>query len=331
MTLSTPTTPSPAAIVDIAVGYMGAKQLFAARRIGLFEALADGPLTVVDLSAKLPVSQKMTHILADSMNALGLLDRSAGSYRLTDESAAYLTGDRADLDLGDFLSFLGGISYGHWLQFDRTVDTTEPGDLDLQGERWNDFMAGVMNYNALHARMLLGAFDFHGHRSMLDLGGLASGFSIAAMQSNPDLHTTFVFDPAAVESVVKELAAAGLTDRAEVVGAETPNAQPAGDHDLVMVNHVVHRFDAEQNAQILRNARAAARTGARLVLLDFFLDDDDRQRRLDALHAGEYLVIDGTVVYPESEVRGWLEAAGWAHVETVALPGCPRILVAEAR
>ncbi|WP_137723339.1 methyltransferase [Prescottella subtropica] len=325
------TAPSPAAIVDIAVGYMGAKQLFAARRIGLFEALADGPLTLADLSTKLPVSQQMTRILADAMNSLGLLDRADGTYRLTAESAAYLTGEHADLDLGDFLAFLNDISYGHWLQFDGTVDTTEPGTLDLEGERWNHFLAGVMNYNALHARMLVGAFDFGPYRSMLDLGGLASGFSVAAMQANPDLHTTFVFDPAAVESVVKELAAAGLTDRAEVIGADTPTAQPVGDHDLVMVNHVVHRFDAEQNAAILRNARGAARTGARLVLLDFFLDDDARQRRIDALHAGEYLVIDGTIVYPESEVRGWLEAAGWAHVDTVALPGCPRILVAEAR
>ena len=41
MTASTATqAPSPETIVDIAIGFMGAKQLFAASRVGLFSALA---------------------------------------------------------------------------------------------------------------------------------------------------------------------------------------------------------------------------------------------------------------------------------------------------
>ncbi len=96
-----------------------------------------------------------------------------------------------------------------------------------------------------------------------------------------------------------------------------------------MINHVIHRFTAEQNRVILANARAAARAGATLLLLDFLLDDDERQRPIDALHAGEYLVIDGTVVYPESEVTAWLTAAGWRQREVLALPGSP-VIVAEA-
>ena len=65
-------------------------------------------------------------------------------------------------------------------------------------------------------------------------------------------------------------------------------------------------------------------------MLDFFLDDDDEQRGIDALHAGEYLVIDGTVVYPEAQVRGWLDDAGWKVHDKVALPGSPRVLLATA-
>jgi hypothetical protein len=81
----------------------------------------------------------------------------------------------------------------------------------------------------------------------------------------------------------------------------------------------------------LARARKSAEPGARLILLDFFLDNDPQQRALDALHAGEYLVIDGTIVYPEEEVNDWLVQAGWAPLEKLELPGCPRIIVAEAR
>ncbi|WP_149551520.1 methyltransferase [Streptomyces marokkonensis] len=328
MTVSS-TSATPDRIVDIAIGYMGAKQLFAAARTGVFRALAEGERDVAGLATATGLSERMARILADAMNGLGLLERRDGRYRLAPDAAAHLTGE-GDLDLHPFLAFLNEISYGHWLQFDTTVDTTKPGELDMNEERWGTFMAGVMRYNALHAAMLARSFDFGPYRDMLDLGGLSPDFAIAALRASPGLSARFVFDPASTESVAGALAAAGLTDRARIDPAPTDTAQPGGDHDLVMVNHVIHRFTAEQNRAILANARAAARPGATLLLLDFLLDDDDRQRPIDALHAGEYFVIDGTVVYPESEVTAWLEASGWRRREVIALPGSPRVVVAEA-
>lgn len=327
---STPVSPgSPDRIVEIAIGYMGAKQLFAAARTGIFRALVDGERDVAELAAATGVSERMARILADAMNGLGLLERREGRYRLTPDAAAHLTGE-GELDLHPFLSFLNEISYGHWLQYDTTVDTTKPGDLAMDEERWKSFMAGVMRYNALHAAMLARTFDFGPYRSLLDLGGLSPAFAIGALQANPELSARFVFDPASTEAIAEALAAAGLTERGQIDPAPTDSANPGGDHDLVMVNHVIHRFTAEQNRVILANARAAARAGATLLLLDFLLDDDERQRPIDALHAGEYLVIDGTVVYPESEVTEWLTAAGWRQREVLALPGSPRVIVAEA-
>ncbi|ANN17417.1 polyketide biosynthesis methyltransferase [Amycolatopsis orientalis] len=321
-------TAGPERIVDIAVGYMAAKQLFAASRIGLFTALADGPLTAAELAGETGKPEKITRILGDAMSSLGLLSRVDGRYGLAADAAEYLGG--GELDLAPFLTFLDSISYPHWLQFGQTADSGEPGKLEMDDTRWGTFMSGVMTYNALHARMLAGAFDFGPYRKLLDLGGLSSAFAIEAMKANEGLHTTFVFDPGFTGSVTTAAAEAGFADRATVVGAETPTARPEGEFDLVMVNHVVHRFDAEQNARILGNARAAAAPGACLLLLDFFLDDDATQRRIDALHAGEYLVIDGTVVYPEAEVREWLSGAGWRVTGRLTLPGSPRVLVAEA-
>ncbi|QWF85372.1 methyltransferase family protein [Amycolatopsis sp. CA-230715] len=327
MTGSTAAT-GPERIVDIAVGYMAAKQLFASSRIGLFRALADGPLSAPELAQKTGKPEKVVRILGDSMSSLGLLSRESGRYGLEPDAAAYLAGK--ELDLAPFLTFLESISYGHWLRFGDTVDTGEPAELELTGERWNTFLSGVMTYNALHAKMLAAAFDFTPYETLLDLGGLSSAFAVEAMRANENLCTTFVFAPESVGPVTAAVREEGLAERCTVLGEPTPLARPAGEFGLVMVNHVVHRFGADENAAILRNARAAAAPGARLLLLDFFLDDDAVQRPLDALHAGEYLVIDGTVVYPEAEVRGWLDGAGWRVVDRLALPGSPRVLVAEA-
>ena len=316
--------------MDIAIGFMGAKQLFAASRVGLFGAIADGASTVDELAAATGVPSRQLRILADSMAAQGLLERRTGKYSLVADSAAYLTGKHAQLDLAPFLAFLGSISYDQWRSYDKTVDTDAAGTLELDESGWAEFMKGVMTYNALHAEQLALNFDFTGFGSALDLGGLSPDFAIKAMTANPDLKTRFVIAPDFADGVRQAVEEAGLGGRAVVEGAPTEDARPGGEHDLVMVNHVTHRFDAETNARILVNARAAAAAGATLLMLDFYLDDDEHQRRIDALHAGEYYNIDGTVVYQESVVREWLEAAGWAFRGVIALPGSPRVIVADA-
>lgn len=322
-------TATPSRIIDIAIGFMGAKQLENAARIGLFRALADGPKNVAALAAATGRSERQVRTLADAMNSLGLLQRENGSYSLAEDSAAYLSG-QGDIDLTPFLSFLGDISYKQWLGYEHTVDSDEAGTLNLDEAGWGDFMAGVMTYNALHAEQFGKAFDFSQYRNALDFGGLAAGFSFAAMQQNPELATRFVYAPGFADSIVAAAAEAGFESRVTIEEAPTETAEPGGDHDLLLLTHVLHRFTEEQNKHILAASRGAAADGATLMLLDFYLDNDETQRSLDALHAGEYFNIDGTLVYPIEVVEAWLAESGWKFDRLVDLPGSPRVLVATA-
>lgn len=322
-------TATPERIIDIALGFMGAKQLDNAARIGLFAALADGEKSAPELAAATGRAERQVRTLADAMNGLGLLDRAEGRYSLADDAAKYLAG-AGEVDLVPFLAFLNDISYPQWLGYEKTVDSDQAGTLQVDADGWDDFIAGVMTYNALHAEQFGRAFDFSPYRSSLDFGGLAAGFSLAAMKQNPDLVTRFVYDQESAEGIAEAAAAAGVQDRVTVELGATDTTEPGGSHDLVLLTHVVHRFDEAQNLAILAAARRAAAPGATLMLLDFFLDDDDRQRGIDALHAGEYFNIDGTIVYPIDQVEGWLAATGWSPERMVALPGSPRVLVATA-
>ncbi|MFJ9690732.1 methyltransferase [Kitasatospora sp. NPDC101183] len=322
---------SPAPIVETAIGYMAAKQLFAAADADLFAALADGPLDVPQIAARTGLPERTARILADAMAGLGLLERADGAYANTPATATYLAGGKEGTDLRPFLGFLDSISYGHWLGFGTTSRTAEPNQLDLGGDRMTTFLAGVMTYNALHARQLAEHFDFTPYRRVLDFGGLSGSFLAEALTAAPELTGTFFSAGELVGHARGVLEEAGVADRVEIAEGDAVVGEVPGGFDLVLLEHVIHRFDAEQNRDIARRARAAAADGATLVLLDFLLDSDEHQRPIDALHAGEYLVIDGTVVYPEDEVRGWLREAGWEPLETRALPGSPRIIIAEAR
>ncbi|MGH9044610.1 MAG: methyltransferase [Acidimicrobiales bacterium] len=328
------TTPAdqvdPSRLVEIATGYMAAKQLFAAAEADLFTLLSKEELSAAELGAKAGIPERTARILADSMASLGLVVRDGGRYRAGDLAKAYLCDGSTEIDLRPFLSFLDSISYPHWSGFGETVGSGDPRPLDLGGDRLSTFMRGVMTYNALHARMLASVYDYSPHRRLLDVGGLSAAFVAEALKQNPQLKATFFTRQEMAGSARSILEGAGLGDRAEVrEGDPQVDPIPTG-HDLVLLEHVVHRFNAEQNEHLLSRVRQSSETGTRLILLDFFLDSDARQRTIDSLHAGEYLVIDGTVVYPETEVVDWMRSAGWALVEKRDVPGSPRILIAEA-
>lgn len=328
--MSASTPPEPGTIIRTAVGYMAAKQLFAASRVGLFRALSGGPRSSVELAGATGVSERNARILADAMSSLGLLERVDGRYALTPESAYYLGAD-SPLDLAPFLSFLNTTSFPHWERFfDGSIDSGEPGKLELDEAGWGGFMAGVQTYNSLHASMLSRLFDFTPYREMLDFGGLSPAFAVGGLNQNAELEATFIYAPGFADGVRAQIDAAGLGERARVEAGETESTVPEGSYDLVLATHVIHRFSAAQNAGIFGHLRKAAAPGATLLVLDFFLDEDPRQRELDALHAGEYFVIDGTVVWPLSEVDGWLSSSGWAPTSILALPGSPRVRIAKA-
>lgn len=321
--------PDAEGLVQTALGYMAAKELFAAMRCGMFAQLVDGPRDVDSLAMVCGLTSRVTRILADAMTSVGLLTRSDGSYSLTSTARTYLIGEKSEYDLAPWLRFVDEISYGHWLHFDESVERGEPVKLDYNGI-WDEFLDGVETVNGLHATMLPRIFDYSGFHRMLDWDGLSGVFPYVALHSNPDLTATVCAPKDSLGSFGDYLVEHGVADRTEMRDVDTLDEIPDDLFDLVHVVHVIHRYSPEQNLRTFSRLRRKAAPGARILLLDFFLDDDSIPRKLDSWYAGEYFVIDGTAVYPESDVRGWWEKSGWRFDETRVLPGSPRIMLGTA-
>ena len=105
--------PNPAAIMQLASGFMAAKHLFAANELGLFEALADSPANLDALAARTGLTRRAARISADAMVALGLLEVQDGIYRNSKTAARFLAGPGPG-DLRPFLRFWDKISYPAW-------------------------------------------------------------------------------------------------------------------------------------------------------------------------------------------------------------------------
>ncbi|PPK66446.1 methyltransferase dimerization domain-containing protein [Actinokineospora auranticolor] len=317
----------PSPLAAVASGFMAAKQFFAASELGVFAALADGSKTSAEVAETAGLPERTARILSDAMVGLGLLTYADGKYTNTAATAKYLAGGEG-LDLRPWLAFWDNLSYPHWLGYTDSMRSAEPQPFSFDGDRMGTFMGGVQTYNSLHAEQLAAVYDFTKHQNLLDLAGLSTAFLDEAHKQNPNLRGAFV-STAEMLQMAQGGAPEGFTDFVEFHEADPLTQDVPGKYDSVLLEHVLHRFTPADNQTILTKARAAVEPGAALLVLDFLLDASDG-RRLDPVLAGEYLVIDGTVVYPEDEVKGWLEATGWRWVETREVPGSPRVIIAEA-
>ncbi len=324
------TAVGPEPILQLAMGFMAAKHLFAASELGVFETLADAPAPLDALAARTGLTRRAARISADAMVALGLLQRDGDTYRNSPVADRYLTGKHPG-DLRPLLRFWDRISYPTWEALATALAEGPPREVfDLAEDQQAIASAGIEAILAGPAHALGEAVDLSARHRLLDVGGGTGSWSIATLRRYPHLRGTVVELPVVAELAAARAADAGLTDRLAVVAADAFTDDLPGGHDAILVANVAHYWSPEGNATLLRRIRATAPDGALLLLADFWTDPTHTQPVPAALMAGEFAVHlrDGDV-YSVAEVQGWLPATGWRFVDHRPLVGPQSVIVAE--
>ena len=103
------------------------------------------------------------------------------------------------------------------------------------------------------------------------------------------------------------------------------------DHDVLLVANTVHVLSVPHNLELMRKMRATVERGARLLLVDFWMNPTHTEPPAAALMSGEFLVMAGEgQAYSEQEAENWLGQTGWRKHERKPLAGMSSVIVAEA-
>jgi SAM-dependent methyltransferase len=323
-------TPEP--IMRIALGFMAAKHLFVANAIGVFEKLAGGPATLDELAAKSGIPRRTLGISADAMVSLGLLERDGNRLRNSATAAAFLSGSPGP-DLRPMLRFWDHISYGLWTNLEDAVRT---GESQSQFHRFGEeqqqiFSAGVEAFSASAAAALAANYEFGQHRRVLDVGGGTGSFLIAILRRHPGLNGTLYELPGACAVARQRLAGVPEGARVTVIEGDVVKDPLPGGHDVLIVANTVHVLSAAHNLDLLKKVRAHAAPGARLLLVDLWMDPTHAQPPAAPLMSGEFLVMSGEgQAYGEDDADQWLAQTGWRKLERRPLAGPASVIIAEA-
>jgi SAM-dependent methyltransferase len=323
---------TPDLIVELALGFMASKHLFAASELGLFEALGEGPADLAGLAARTGLPPRTARISADAMVALGLLERHGDRYANAPVAGTFLSG-ATSTDFRPLLRFWDKLSYPAWTDLAGALGRGRPAHeiFEIDDELVPVMSAGIEAATAGACRALPGVAGLPPASRLLDIGGGTGSWAIALAEADPALTAT-VFELPEVATVAEQrLHTSGTSARIDVLSGQLLTGElPRGYNAFLMAN-VVHYFTAETNEAILRKIRAVTKPAARLLLADFWTDPTHTQPVPAALMAGEFAIhINDGDVYSVEEAAVWLAHTGWRFTGHLPLAGPITLVTAVA-
>jgi SAM-dependent methyltransferase len=300
-------------MVDVYLPMMKAAAIISAGQLGLFEALAKGPLPVTRLATALGASELGVRHLADFLVAVGyLVERPEG---LANAPRARWFTAEGDVDYTAGLLWTAQ-SWGLMGQLSSAVRQGAPAvtlwESMQQRPAWGPLFSSYMQAFARHLgpdlleRVQVPA----GARRMLDLGGSHGLHSVGFCRKHAELSSVIVDFPSALTETEAMLKREGLSERITVKPGNLLEGDWGTGYDVVLYLSVAHNQTAADNARVLKHIGSVMRPGGLLVIHEYLtgtpLDVYDAAFRLTLLTE------TATRTYSVDEFGGWLADAGFS-------------------
>ena len=293
-----------------------------ALRLGVFEALREGPRSAADTARAIGSSPRGTSALLDALQALGYLRRGRSRrYGLAPSASKWLLSD-SPARLPDAVPFLEFAAFDLWSGLEQAVRTGEPPmpiyeyleahpDISAAFQAWTVSIA-VMIADEIAAKVRVGP----DHRRLLDVGGGHGTYAIAFCRRYPALHATILDLPTALESARGPIREAAMSDRISLRPGDFMTDDLGDPYDVVLLFNILHGLQPDENAQLIRRAAEALRPGGVVVVLEQLRGrtaGPATSAIAQMLNLNYHLALGGQS-YTAREVQIWLRAAGLADI-----------------
>jgi SAM-dependent methyltransferase len=240
------------------------------------EQIAAGTEQVADLAAATGSNQATLHQVLSHLVSRGVfVEPQTGRLQLNDAARGLLDSAlHLQLDLGG----IGGRLAHIWSTLPSYVRTGRPAYADLFGRPfWDDLEANpaiAASFDAMIGPAGHGEFDseipltggWSSVRSVVDVGGGTGAMLAALLRRWPALRGTLVDLPRTVSRAEVTFQAAGVADRASLVGQSFFEPLPAG-ADVYMLRGVLNDWPDPEAGAILARCAEAARPAGRVIVL----------------------------------------------------------------
>jgi hypothetical protein len=307
-------------LVAIAYGFRSAKTLMSAVELGVFTALADGPLTADKLRERIGLAERCTLDFLDALVGLDVLQRDqSATYSNTPESHRFF--DRGNPDyIGTLLEHLSTREYGIWGKLTAALQNGEQqnSDRSLAKEGFFDdepalaaFVKGMTGGSLPAAKALASRFPWQKYESFLDVGTAEGCLPVRVALRHGHIRGVG-FDRAPVHKLFDSYVCEyGLSDRLRFFPGDFFN-DPFPPADVVVMGRVLHNWNFEAKNMLLAKAYSALPSGGALIVYERLIDDARQTNTAAMLSSLNMLLMTpGGYDFTAADCIGWMQHAGF--------------------
>ena len=330
-----PATPdsiiTPDAILQLGFAFWGSKTLLSAVELGLFTLLADGPLSVETVTARLALHPRSMRDFLDALVALGQLERKDGLYANTAAGALFLD-RRKPTYVGGILEMANARLYPFWGALTEGLRTGNPQNEAKEGRDLFDeiyrspatlaeFLKAMSGISLAAANAISTKFSWANYKSFADIGTAQGAFPVTLAQTHPHLAGIGFDLPVVREHFETYVAQRGLSKRLSFhAGDFFADSLPAA--DVLIMGHILHDWGLEKKRMLIRKAYTALPHGGALIVYDSVIDDDRRKNAFGLLMSLNMLIETREGFdFTGADCMGWLREAGFVQTRVEPLIG----------
>lgn len=320
---------APAVMLDLA-GAISYQAVSTAVRLGLFDALAERPMTADDLARALEAQPRGVEALLRALSATGYVEAREGYYANSAMTRKWLI-ENEGFDGPSMMRFWDAALATLWPNAPEVIRT---GKRPVGIYEWveSDTELNFSFQQSLVATALISGMDIARKLALpptamrlLDVGGGHGVFSIMMCRAYPNLHATVIDSPAALEVAAGHIARHDMGNRVSLLPGDMWQIDWDAGYDVVLLFNLLHHFDLATNLKLLRRAQASIKPGGTVAILDQIAGKvpGTATNAVISLVALMYHVFADGRVFEHDELDEMLTAAGFADVKFHKLSKLP--------
>lgn len=327
--------PNPTFIWETITAHQRSAALKAGVKLGVFDALRNGPITAANLASEIGVEERAMRILCDFLTVQGLITKTDGQYSHTPTSAMFLD-SLSPASMAPTLPFLMNdkIMKATDLLTEAIRQNRTALDEPLAGDEvreWVTFARTMQPMVAAAAEFIAGVIMHAGTPTkVLDVAASHGLFGIAVARVAPKCEIVAQDFPSVLEVTVQNARAAGIP--ITLLPGSAFTAELGTGYDAVIVTNLFHHFAAPDNIALMKRFHAALRPGGRMLTLEFVPNEDRVSPPVSASFSLFMLAnTPAGDAYTMAEYSEMLDAAGFGTRKIMDVPKSPqRLIVASA-
>lgn len=315
-------------VLATAMAFQSAKLVLTAVEIGLFDALAAGPLSEAELRARLGLHPRGAADFLHALAALGIVRRTGDDYAVSLGAESLLPGSPTPLT--GFLRMADRVMYPAWGRLAEALRTGKPQAATFQGP---DMFAELYEHDDTRSELvrmaedasrplipaLVERFDWGAYQSVLELGGCRGNVLAGVVRAHPHLDARVLDLPPLAEPFAAHMADIGMTGRVSFHAADFFDDE-LPEVDVVMIGHALVDWDDDERQKLIRRVFPRVRPGGVFLIWDpIVVPDADSYLRNLLRSMNLQLMTPTGSGYRLSECMAWLTDAGFAAVDHIDL------------